>query len=120
MEWKILVGVIPLIILLGCSMKDYGTDNSGPVEIDKKENAIKGCKELCKAALEQGIDLSNGPCLSTGNPEWKIKGWVCDVAHIPRAEVDNNPENQCPEFGVTVSRFVEVTPQCTLIRAHGS
>jgi len=81
--------------------------------------AIEKCKLLCNKALEKGIDLSNGPCLSTGNPEWDIKGWVCDIAHNPRiAEIDNLKENQCPEWGVSANSFVEFTPDCRFIRAY--
>lgn len=118
MDWKIPAGIIAVMLLFGCFLT--GPSQPGPGEKDTKEDAIDACRALCKSALQQGIDLSDGPCLSTENPEWKIIGWVCDVAHDPREDVDNETKNQCPEFGKTVSRFVEVTPQCTLIRTYGS
>ena len=119
MEWKILPALALLVLLLGCSMKDIGGRPSSPGEVDEEEDAVKACKELCKAERAKGTDLSSGQCLSTQNPDWEIKGWVCDMAHSPRKEVDNLAENQCPEFNVTISRFVEVSEQCTLIKARG-
>ncbi len=44
--------------------------------------------------------------------------WVCDVAHSPREDVDNLPENQCREFGEgKANHFVEVNPNCEFIKA---
>ena len=78
---------------------------------------IQDCIELCQMATQQGVDLSNGPCLSDNNPHWDHPGWVCDVAHWPRQAVDNDPSNQCQEFRVgRASHFVEVDPKCNYIR----
>jgi len=119
MDWKILTALALLVLLLGCSMKDYGGRPSSPGEVDDEEDAIKACKELCNAERAKGTELGNGPCLSSGNPDWEIQGWVCDVAHSPRNEADSLAENQCPEFNITISRFVEVSEQCTLIKSYG-
>ncbi|GEM_PF-2734511 len=74
-------------------------------------DVVEKCVELCKSAK---IDLSNGPCLSNSLE----KGWVCDVAHWPRQEVDNDPANQCSEYGKTADSFVEVDPECRPIRYY--
>jgi len=74
------------------------------------------CVNLCIQAKNNGTDLSNGPCLSNhlkSNPDW-----VCDVAHIPREPVDNNPENQCKSYGITAKHFIEVSPDCKIIRKN--
>jgi len=71
------------------------------------------CMQKCNEQLNAGTDLSDGPCLSNNIPS----GWVCDVAHNPRTDVDNRPENQCPEYMKTVFHFVEVDPNCNFIRA---
>ncbi len=95
------------------------TSGQSESKLSAKELAIKKCEELCKEALAQGRDLSDGPCLSTGNPKWDIEGWVCDIAHSPRIpEIDNLKENQCPEWGVSAHSFVEFTPECEFIRAY--
>ncbi|MEK6835417.1 MAG: hypothetical protein AABX55_00125 [Nanoarchaeota archaeon] len=68
------------------------------------------CIGLCK---QQTIDLGNGPCLSNNLAD----DWVCDVAHDPREAIDNLPENQCSAFREgKANHFVEVTPDCELIR----
>ena len=60
----------------------------------------------------------NGPCLSDNNSEWNIADWVCDVAHSPRQDVDNLPENQCQAFrNSQAHHFVEVDSSCNFIRA---
>ncbi len=107
--------IVTSTLLSGCIQR---TEQSTQ-QLSIKELAIKKCEELCKDALAKGVDLSNGPCLSTGNAKWDIEGWVCDIAHNPRiAEIDNLKENQCPEWGVTASSFVEFTPECEFIRAY--
>lgn len=82
-------------------------------EPTEKDIAISRCIELCNWEKNRGRDLSNGPCLS----ENITNGWVCDVAHDPREEIDNLEENQCSEWQKTAFHFVEVTPECKFIRA---
>ncbi len=58
-------------------------------------------------------DLSNGPCLSNA----LMPGWVADIAHNPRQEVDNLPENQCSNFlEGQAQHFVELDLEGNLIR----
>ena len=86
---------------------------------DKRADVIESCVSLCKDALAQGRDLSNGPCLSDDNPKWNINDWVCDVAHWPRESIDNLAENQCREFRERKAHhFVEVNEKCEFIRAR--
>lgn len=70
------------------------------------------CIEACKTAA---IPLENGPCLL--NPI-ENTDWVCDVAHEPREAIDNQKENQCSEFGKQASHFIEVNPNCELIKKY--
>ncbi len=119
MKLGLAAGVLLLFLLSGCSIKDWGNRPAGHMNIASREEAIRACKELCRSWLDNGADLSNGPCLSMDNPDWNVPGWVCDVAHSPRREIDNLKENQCPEYGITVSRFVELSPYCTLINVQG-
>ncbi|MEK7528471.1 MAG: S-layer homology domain-containing protein [Patescibacteria group bacterium] len=52
-----------------------------------------------------GTNFSAGPCLSNKI----IPDTVADVAHNPRAEVDDDPVNQCPAFAEgRASHFVEL------------
>lgn len=73
------------------------------------------CEALCRQKLNEGQNLSNGPCLANPLPA-DAPNWVCDVAHNPRQEIDNLPENQCSAFGKTASHFIEVDENCNLIR----
>ncbi len=73
------------------------------------------CKIRCEQKLNEGQNLSSGPCLSNPLPE--SSDWVCDVAHNPRSQIDNLPENQCNAFGKTAKHFVEMDENCNLIRA---
>ena len=84
----------------------------------EENDVVMDCILLCRYVKEAGANLSQGPCLSDGNPEWKHTDWVCDVAHSPRQPVDNLPENQCNEFrSGRAHHFVEITPECEFIRA---
>ncbi len=80
-------------------------------------NVTEICISKCLKLKETGKDLSNGPCLL--NPIPSAPDWVCDVAHWPRQEVDNLPENQCSAYREgKATKFVEVTPDCKLIRVY--
>ena len=86
----------------------------GCVSTKIRDKAKKDCIDLCLMERQSGRDLSVGPCLSNHiEPDW-----VCDVAHYPREKIDNNPKFQCPAYvNHTAHHFVEVTPNCTFIRA---
>jgi len=103
MKAKIFFSALILTMLLsGC----VGQNN----EVDSPKDA---CIKKCNAELAAGRDLSSGPCLSNEI----AKNWVCDVAHSPRTAVDNEKKNQCSSYGTTAAHFVEVTPDCSFIRA---
>ncbi len=75
------------------------------------------CISLCSSVKDKQ-NLNNGPCLSDNNPNWTISAWVCDVAHSPRQDIDDLPENQCQAFrNGQAHHFVEVDLNCNLIRA---
>jgi len=90
----------------------------GAIETGKKaakDLAISKAKDLFKQKLAEGLDMSNGPCLSNEI----IPDWVVDVAHNPREAIDNQPENQCSAFREgKAHHFVELDPMGNLIRAE--
>jgi len=58
--------------------------------------------------------MSAGPCLA----EEIIPGWCVDVAHSPREEIDNLPQNQCASWRAgRVHHFVELDAEGNVIRA---
>jgi len=117
MNLKLLATIILLILLQGCVLREFGLWDPPP--ISDKDDAIEACRDLCRQAKADGLELEHGPCLSTENEDWDIEGWVCDVSHFTRTQEDDLKENQCPEFKESAWNFVEVTPNCTLIRIYG-
>lgn len=95
-------GILSTSLLIACSP---ATGQDQAIELAKKVYAEK------KA---QGMDFTNGPCLSND----LMPDWVADVAHKPRQPIDDLPQNQCPAFGKTARHFVELNPQGEFIRAH--
>ena len=98
----IIIIIIVLILLL--------INNSN----NHNQNVVDNCINLCKMNLDKNVDLSKGPCLSNN----VANDWVCDVAHNPREDIDNNIQNQCSDYlNNSKHHFVELTPNCKLIRA---
>jgi len=109
----LLIVIVVAVLLSGCiggKKQPKGTTTTIPI----KDQITASCIELCEQALDRGEDLSAGPCLSNGVAE----DWVCDVAHSPRQEVDDDPENQCSAYiEGGAHHFVELNTNCRLIRA---
>ncbi|MCD6402741.1 MAG: hypothetical protein J7K98_00230 [Candidatus Aenigmarchaeota archaeon] len=112
-KYLMILGLLVIVVIvLTYTYFQRPSKGKGKVEV-----IIQDCISLCESALQHDVDLSVGPCLSDNNPEWKHSDWVCDVAHWPREDVDNNPSNQCKEFREgRAHHFVEVTPECGYIR----
>lgn len=62
-------------------------------------------------ARAEKVDFERSPCLG------KIdKDWMLDIAHLPRQEMDDFPENQCRDYREgKVGHFVEMTPKGEVI-----
>ena len=74
---------------------------------------IELAKDVYAQAKKNGVDLSRGPCLGVIKP-----GWVADVAHDPRQDVDDEAENQCKAYrSGEADHFVELTPEGEFIRS---
>jgi hypothetical protein len=108
MKYLALGAAFACFLLLGCAtLEQQPQPDNAAMPVARK------CQMKCSIASRQGMGLSNGPCLGEVESDW-----VCDVAHSPRTPEDNLPENQCADFREGRSRhFVEVTPDCKLIRA---
>ena len=107
---------VAIVVILIAAMVYILFVPKGPYVTDK-DRAVFRCVFLCKSADDQGLLLDDGPCLSSGETSWDIDDWVCDIVNNPREQVDNLPENQCPEYGRTASHFVELNPNCIFLRA---
>lgn len=118
--------LICIINIAGCKIGDK-TIKSSPAdtEVDREnenfqlyselEIASEKCISLCLELKSAGADFSAGPCLSNNI----IEGWVCDVAHSPRQDIDNLKSNMCEAFvNGTAKRFIEVDKNCNLIKTY--
>lgn len=77
--------------------------------------ATARAKQFYGSLIAQGEDLANGPCLSDN----LTTGWVADLVHNPRLDVDNKPANQCPSYlNGTAKHFVELDLQGNFVRAQ--
>ena len=102
--------IITLIIISGGCAQN-------PDQKDTGDTAKTECIDLCNQQLEKRTDLSAGPCLS--DPGVIAGDWVCDVAHSPRLQVDNQQENQCKAFREgRALHFVEVDETCNIITVY--
>ncbi|MGH3104091.1 MAG: hypothetical protein ACRDN6_08350 [Gaiellaceae bacterium] len=80
---------------------------------DADEETIRLAQDAYARADAQGVDFARGPCLGVIKP-----GWVADVAHDPRQDVDDEPENQCAEYrSGEADHFVELDPDGEFIRS---
>jgi hypothetical protein len=80
---------------------------------DADDETIRLAQDAYDRAKAAGVDMSRGPCLGV------IKeGWVADVAHDPRQDVDDDPANQCEEYrSGEADHFVELDPDGEFIRS---
>jgi hypothetical protein len=83
----------------------------GGAEADEETIAL--AKRAYDQATAQGVDMSRGPCLGVIKP-----GWVADVAHDPRQDVDDEPENQCAAYREgKADHFVELDLEGNFLRS---
>ena len=109
-------------ILSGCNViTDVVDYTTGKVQLEQKQQVEKTlaqvkCQELCQITLTtDGQDFHIGPCLSNEI----IPDWVCDIAHSPRQEVDDDPANQCKAFRTgQAHHFVELDGNCNAISTY--
>ena len=105
-----LIFILFVVFIAGCIQ----TGNVNLSEVERRAAEIQ-CKQECQIAKSNGQDLSNGPCLA--NSLQNTTDWVCDVAHDPRLDVDNNIENQCSAYRSGIAKhFVEINENCEIIR----
>ncbi len=94
---------------------DRSRDRDREAQSSERERAIELAKDLFERRRAEGADMSGGPCLS----DEIIPDWCVDVAHYPRQEVDDLPQNQCQSYrSGRVHHFVELDPKGQVIRAR--
>jgi hypothetical protein len=105
-----LAALCTALAVAGCGDDDDSSDG-------EREQAIAQAQEAYDKARTSGANLADGPCIAESLTD--LPGWVVDIAHDPREDVDDNPANQCQRFrDGEASHFVELTPEGQLIRAE--
>ena len=103
--------LMPMIFLSGCASQPAPSGQN-----QTQPQYITMCLNSCNSTRNAGENRELGPCLLDPIPN--EPDWVCDVAHSPRTAVDDNSHNQCQDYLTgKAHHFVEVTPECKLIRA---
>ena len=103
--------IIPILLIFGIVFI------SGCISGEPQLNPTAECVKSCQAFVNEGRDLSSGPCLSDNNMNWQVDDWVCDVVHDPRTAEDDLEANQCIAYRVGDAHyFVEVDSECNVIR----
>lgn len=93
-----------------------GTPNESykPGVSKERDRAVNQAYKVFEEKKNLGIDFSDGPCLTND----LLPGWVLDIAHSPRASVDNLSQNQCQAFREgRAKHFVELDLNGNVIRA---
>ena len=116
--------LLALVLITACSVErpkpefDLAKVNMGL----ESGLALNKAYDLYQQAIENGQDLSDGPCLSNslhGNPDHPQTMWVLDIAHNPRESADNQPVNQCQAYREGLAEnFIELDPAGQLIRLY--
>ncbi|HIJ98087.1 TPA: hypothetical protein H1009_03280 [archaeon] len=121
-SWFVVGGLLLVVFIAGCTQAKevksdienfetpYLTDSGNPLD-----SPTSRCITMCRDEKAKDLNFSSGPCLSNQIST----DWVCDVAHDPREDIDNKPENQCSAYANGSARhFVEVDTNCNLIRTR--
>lgn len=90
------------------------TNSPNSPDFTGNEDAFKNALNLYIQKKQEGLDMSNGPCLGKVADDW-----VLDIAHNPRQPIDDEPQNQCRDFiNGNINHFIEMDPDGNLIRSQ--
>ena len=93
---KLFLLVLTIITLLSIAILWFNIQNKEyrPGVLQEYDDAVNKAQIIYREKKKLGIDLSSGPCLTN-----HLKpGWVADLVHNPRIEIDKRVENQCPVY----------------------
>lgn len=93
----------------------HGVPRDTPQDVRDQQNLVQKAQEKYqnyKKSAKEATDLSQGPCLG------KIADdWVADIAHNPRQNVDDRPENQCQDYLTgSAHHFIELDENGEIIK----
>lgn len=87
----VVIGVVSLATLLFSpkSEKEYRPGIS-----KEEDKAANQAQKLYQEKKKLGVDFNYGPCLTND----LMPGWVADIIHTPKNEIDLKVENQCQAY----------------------
>ena len=110
------IAVISLIIVYVHETNPFNSAIKGnykPGLSTEIDTMVGRAQKLYKDRKALGVDFGSGPCLTND----LASEWVADLAHNPRARMDDLPENQCPAFlEGRAKHFVELDIDGEVIR----
>ena len=81
----------------------------------ERAEAIRKAQDVYQQKKTENISFDDSPCIA----ENLMADWVADVAHNPRQDIDNQPENQCQSYrDGEAHHFVELDPDGNIIRTQ--
>lgn len=79
----------------------------------KIDSLVVKAKVLYEKAKSEGMDFSNGPCLS----DYLEFGWVVDIVHNPRTPEDDLHKNMCISYVERrATHFIELDTEGNVVR----
>lgn len=89
----------------------HGVPAETPQHVKEQQELIGEAEQLCQQK-KQEMQLESQCLGSVGNGDY-----VVDIVHVPRAEEDNQIENQCQDYREgRASHFIEFDKECSLVR----
>jgi hypothetical protein len=114
MNKRVIYGFL-IILVISIGILQLNIKIRHPQSQADTQKLIDVCIKECRDSIEKNEKLESGPCLL--DPIKENSKWVCDIAHSPREQTDNLPENQCQAFRNGIAQhFIEISPDCRLIK----
>ncbi|MBI2601014.1 hypothetical protein HYW42_03610 [Candidatus Daviesbacteria bacterium] len=116
----LLILVLSVILITAVLTILFLTDKSKseqyrPGERSEIDAVINQAKHIYGLRKKEDTDFSQGPCLTNA----LMPGWVLDLVHSPRLEIDDLEENQCKSFlEGSATHFVELDLEGNLVRVR--
>lgn len=108
----VLTGILVAAYLI-YTQSPKSTTGYRPGIFPEADKAVNQAQYIFKIKKESGEDFQNGLCLSND----LLPNWVADIAHDPRQQIDDLPENQCSAYlEGRAKHFVELSTEGQLIR----
>lgn len=106
---------LAVIILTAILILVFNANSLKSVSKSEIDTAVAQAQYIYRQKSLSGEDFSNGSCLSND----LLFGWVVDIVHSPRVEIDDLPQNQCAAFlEGRAKHFVELDLDGNLVRAQ--